>query len=249
MTERQQISIDDIRQNCIVVISHPRFGPLGPVFQLVEAVAKFGLRVKPKGDSVYWDQSMTRAMETTLAMFDQQSPDENQVIMTMDYDTVFHPHDLGRLYGFMKAAPDADAICALQMRRECREMLIMAKDDNGNARETLPGDIFADPLVKVSAGHFGLTAIRASSLRDLPRPWFCAKPDNEGRWGEGHVDADVSFWHAWEATGRTLYCCHASTVGHGQWMYTWPGTDAQPLHQYAADYQMNGKPATAWGQP
>lgn len=247
---RVEISSAECRANIIVLLSLPRFGPLKPMLDLVRSSGMLGLRIHERTDSVYWGQTMTRVMEEALRDFDKQPPDPNQVILTIDYDTPHKWEDIFCLYGMMRENPHVDAMCAFQMRRECNEALIMARGPDGEMLDRIDGKFFAEPLVKLAAGHFGLTMIRASSLRNLPHPWFCATPGSDGRWGDGHVDEDLSFWRKWEETGRTLYCCHEIAVAHGQWVWTWPaviGKQLGPLHQTMADFQLRGKPIEAVG--
>lgn len=248
MTETAtQVDVSDIRKNLVAILSLPRFGPLDPMFDLSRSSSLLGITLK-KRNGPYWGQSLTRVMEAALSELDAFPPDDNKCILTIDYDTPHEFQDIVRLYGMLKAAPEADAICALQSRRECREMLIAVRGDDGEMLPTLPGSLFDGRLVKVARGHFGLTVIRASSLRDFPRPWFLPIADAEGRWGPDRTDEDVGFWINWEKTGRNLYCAHEVTVSHIEMVRTWPGKNGMPFYQSMSDYDANGKPAAAWGE-
>jgi hypothetical protein len=233
-----QVEIAELRRELIAVYSIPRLAPTEVLLDTVKAVGKLGIRVIPRG-GVFWGQALTRAC--------QQAIDEGaSAILTIDYDTPHEVEDILKLYAMLKARPDADAICALQMRRNSRETLISARGANGEMSPTLSGTMFADQLVRVAGGNFGLTIIRASSLARLPKPWFIPIPDKNGEWGDGHVDEDVNFWRKWEAAGFTLFCAQDVAVAHMEWMRTWPGRHLQPIYQSMADYEMNGKPSAVW---
>lgn len=246
----EHIDVRDITRNLFAVISKPRFGPIDPALDLAESSGVLGLRHNRRGGA-YWGQSMENCMEAGLAELDKQPVDPNQCLLAMDYDTPSTYADIVCLYGMLKATPEADAICALQMRRNCNEMLMMMRGDDGKFLRSIPGSLFDGRLVKIAAGHFGLTVIRASALRDLPHPWFLAAPAPDGRWGEGRVDEDVSFWMKWEKHQRSLYCAHEVAVAHGEWTLTWPGVTPEgvrPLRQSADDFDRHGKPANVWGR-
>ena len=232
------IEVAELKRELIAVYSIPRLAPTEVLLDTVKAVGQLGIRVIPRG-GVFWGQSLTRAMKAAIVQ-------GASAILTIDYDTPHEVEDVLKIYAMLKARPDVDAICALQMKRNSREALICARDDAGELSPTLPSEIFNEQLVRVASGNFGLTLIRASSLATLPKPWFMPVPDENDEWEEGHVDEDVNFWRKWEAAGKTLYCAQDVVVAHLEWIRTWPGRHLQPVYQSNADYEANGKPENVW---
>lgn len=235
-----QIEIAELQRKLIAVYSLPRLMPTDVAFDTIRAVGKLGIRIIQRG-GVFWGQALTRACQQAMT-------DGAEGILTIDYDTPHEVEDILKLYAMFKARPDADAICALQMRRGSLETLIAARDESGAMMETLPGEMFTEQLVKVASGNFGLTIIRASSLASLPKPWFMPVPDENGEWGDNRTDEDVNFWRKWEAAGKTLYCAQEIVASHMEWVRTWPGKDLRPVYQTQADYEKNGKPRNVWGE-
>ena len=106
--------------------------------------------------------------------------------------------------------------------------------------------LFDADLLKLKTGHFGLTLIRASTLRDVPKPWFLGIPAPDGSWGKGHQDEDVYFWRNWEKAGRTLYAANRVAVGHLEPMVKWPNKTLSACYQRAPDYFSLGPPKEVW---
>jgi hypothetical protein len=96
-------------------------------------------------------------------------------ILTIDYDTVFTAENVKSLMRLMLLHPEADAICAAAIGSR----LEFAAADHGSAGRRRPRQGAAVAVRrgpdKLKTGHFGLTLIRTSALRDMPKPWF---------WGE-----------------------------------------------------------------
>jgi hypothetical protein len=109
----------------------------------------------------------------------------------------------------------------------------------------VPRTLLDADLLKLKTGHFGLTLIRASSLKDVTKPWFLGVPAKDGSWGEGHVDEDIYFWRQWAASGKTLYAAPRVAVGHIEPMIKWPGRDLGTVHQRVAEYWNEGAPKDA----
>jgi hypothetical protein len=100
--------------------------------------------------------------------------------------------------------------------------------------------------VPVDSAHFGLTAIRASALRNMPKPWFKSEPAVDGGWGDGRVDDDIYFWRALKRSGSQLAVCPRVAVGHMELMVRWPGPDTQAVYQTVNEYHLDGAPKNVW---
>lgn len=218
---------------CQAVMSVPRLGFLDNIFCAASAFMRYGIELT-KFTGVFWGQCMTRGMNEALS-------NDVKYIITIDYDTLFDAQDVGRLIRLMETT-DADAICGTQMKREVDAPLFTMTDSDGELLESFPGDTFDGELTRVNSGHFGLTIIRAESLRKLPKPWFKSEPNDNGEWEDGRTDEDMWFWARWKDAGLSLYQSNYCTLGHLQLMATWPDSQFRPMYQYITDYYKAGKP-------
>jgi hypothetical protein len=118
-------------------------------------------------------------------------------------------------------------------------------DEYGKERNFVHLDEFKKELVEVRTGHFGLTIFRVSSLRRMKKPWFHAKPDPTGGWGEGRIDEDISFWHQFAASGLKAFAASNVRIGHLQLMSTFPGPldeNWNPQNLYMGDIEAGRMP-------
>lgn len=225
-------------ENTVAVLSAPRFGP---VMHFRCASTAFGRARVPYQilGGAYWHQIMSEVMEQQIA-----EPSVKYVI-TCDYDTVFSYAEVMELYRLMEACPDADAIFPLESKRGSDHALFGILGKDGKPISSMGMYQFDRNLMPVTHGHFGLTILRADSLRSFERPWMNSTPSPEGRWGHGKKDADIDFWHKWVGSGRTLYLAPRIVVGHMQEMVTWPDHNLRPIYQHTQDYDANGIPQEA----
>ena len=180
------------------VTSIPRVGWNDAWGVMFDALRHFGIPLR-RFTGVYWGQCMQRVLEGCVA-------DDLDWILTIDYDTMFTAEHLDRLMHTFGQRPDIDALAALQCRR--------AKD---TPLCTVPGEkdkmIDGTPF-KVATAHFGLTLLRVESLKKCAKPWFWAKPDEKGEWGDNRLDDDIWFWQQWREAGNTVYVDPSVAVGH-----------------------------------
>lgn len=223
----------------IAAMSVPRLAFMDNAFCLVH-LARLNIQVY-KFTGAFWDQCLQRGLEEILA----HHPGVD-AILTVDYDTVFSRADVQTLIGLMQAHPEADAISALQSNRMGDYPLMTIKDAQGNTLPRVPAETFDGDITQAWTANFGLTLIRASRLRDFPFPWFCSKPDEEGRWGDGRTDADIWFWKQWNESGRTLYLANRVPVGHAELMIRWPGRDLKVIYQHPSEFWEKGRPMEVW---
>jgi len=221
----------------VAILSCPRFGPTMHFRCADSAFPRLGIPYQI-GHGAYWHQVLAEQMETCLA------DSGCEYVVTCDFDTVFRAADVLELYRIMRQRPDIDALFAVQNKRVHGTALFTMRDRAGELRsEVAMAELEEQRAVRCYTGHFGLTVFRAESLRRLPRPWFVARPNDAGRWGEGKVDADSRFWQDWDAAGLTAYAAPKVPVGHLEEMISWPGRELTPIYQTPNDYHDHGIPA------
>jgi hypothetical protein len=220
-------------------MSVPRLGFMDNMFSAQEALPSLNIRLR-RYSGAYWGQCIERVMEESMA---EDAPD---AILTIDYDSVYSRADVAMLMQLMCCHPEADAICAVQSGRGRELPLFTIRGENGQNLAGVPMTAFAGDLTKISTAHFGLTLIRASKLREMAKPWFHDVPAPDGGWGDGRTDADIAFWHKWEAAGNSLYLANRVAIGHLELQVLWPGPDSKAIYQPVADWRANGKPQGVW---
>ena len=228
-------SVDKVKMDRVAaLLSAPRHGPVMHARCAFEAFAPIRLPYQIC-QGAYWHQVLCEQLEVLLKK-------DIEHVITCDYDTVFRCEDVVELYRLVKGY-DVDAVCSTQQKRSSEHQLIGIVGDDGKPKDKVYAADFNRNLTQITTGHFGLTVFKAESLRRLPRPWMLPKPDKDGRWTDGRTDADISFWHNWNAEGFEVHLANRVVVGHLQEMITWPGRDMVPIHQYQADYETTGMPA------
>jgi len=217
------------------VLSAPRYGPTVHMRYAFKAFqqAKVPYQV---GGGAYWHQVLSQILE-------MQIEHGSKYIITCDYDTIFTYENVMELYRLMEAVPEIDALCALQSKRGNEKVALFGiKNKNGEFVERMPAYNMERHVLPITTGHFGLTIFRVEKLNSMPRPWMNSAPNENGIWGEGRVDADINFWHNWQAHGNTLYLAPRVIVGHLQELITWPSHDMTPVFQQVNDFDVSGIP-------
>lgn len=226
----------EFRKRVHCCYSVPRLIPSEIAYNAIAVAATLGIQFTPWVKGAYWTEDLTGAME-------KARDTGAEFILTVDYDTPHTPDDVLRLCALMQHYDRADAIAALQMRRNSIDILASKRDDKGDIVATVPAYAFSDELVRVASAHFGLTLIRVSALKRMPKPWFMSVPDARGEWHDGHIPADMNFWRMFESVGNSLFVAMKAPVAHMEWQRTWVGPDFKPLYQSEADFAANGVPA------
>jgi predicted SAM-dependent methyltransferase len=224
-------------KNVKAVYSTPRFGPLQHCRCIERATQQ--LRFESKGGaSCFWHQMLSVLMEEAIA-------DEScAFVLTMDFDTIFGAADVLELYRLMQMCPEADAIFPVQSKRGCTDALFSLTDGNGRLKMAISeADLLERHLLPANTGHFGLTMFRAESLRKFKRPWMLPMPNKDGKWDDGQIDADITFWMNFKEQGFQPFLAPKVIVGHLQEIVTWPGRDLKPVYQKPSDYDQFGIPA------
>jgi hypothetical protein len=183
----------------------------------------------------YWGQSLQFLLNKSI----EKGAD---VVLTMDFDSIFSFRHLDRLLHTLCMNPEIDALAPLQSRRHTDQALF-GTGKHGPANI----DVTSDKPFRVKSAHFGMTAIRLDTLAKLPKPWFHAIPDAEGDWGEGHVDADVAFWHKWADAGFSCYLDPGIRIGHLQPMVAEFDEKMRTRHVHWVDWRNREKRLQALG--
>ncbi len=187
------------------------------------------------GAGAYWHHSIVRMLREAVAS-------GYEYAMSLDYDSVFYAEQVIELVRLMDENPEAFAMWGAQMRQHDDIPLCGQYNKDGSSRGYFPDQEFKGELTQASNGHFGLTVIRCSMLKDIPLPWMVEKPDHEGHYEAGRIDPDWSFWDRAGKAGLKVYQANKVRVGHMQSIVTWPNDGFGPTHQYLLDWRENGPP-------
>ena len=237
-----KVGATEVEIRAEAILSGPRFGPLANLFGWAQALMPLGIR-PTLGQGAFWSQVLTRMME--------QFVDQCEFIITLDFDTFVSQDDIERLFA-MAMAFQCDALAPLQVKREDGRPMLTLLDTLDNPPEdgktTLAASWFAEPVQRVDSAHFGCTIFSTAALKRMQKPWFYEKPDPQGGYGEGRVDSDIGFWRQWKASGNKAFVTPRVSIGHGEYVVTWPGQDlGKPVFQWTTDYmRTQKKPETAW---
>lgn len=236
------VAIPDIAERLRVaaVMSTPRLGFMDMFGCAFQALSAQRIPFK-KVTGAFWGQCLERCIE------DVTKESELDAVLTIDYDTIFDKDDVGVLMRLMLEHPEADAIAAVQSKRETPYPLLTIADETGDRnRKQVQWEMFEPSLAPIRTAHFGLTLLRVKALLDVPHPWFLGVPGTGNRWGEFRKDPDIYFWDHWRECGKTLFLANHVVVGHCELMIAWPNLDLTTIHQHCAEYHAKGKPEDVW---
>jgi len=224
------------------VMSTPRLGFTDNFFCVSAALAPHGIS-PTKVTGAFWGQCLQRAMEQVVNTHD--------VILTVDYDTVFNAKTVEALLALMMHS-GYDAIAPLQTKREANAVMFALAGTEVDEKTSVGNEFFQKVVQPVETAHFGLTFLRTSALKKMKKPWFLARANDDGEWTGGHTDEDIYFWKQWAASGNTLGLATHVSVGHAELMVTWPSRkdSSGKVQQHTTEYWSNGQraPESAWGQ-
>lgn len=188
--------------------------------QIERAVKYLGIPLTISG-GVYYGQCMQKMMEQAVET-------DTDYIVTIDGDSIFTSDNLERLISIIDQENDIDALASLQVRRGKADMLGTASGKREMKWNGYP--------VKVDTAHFGLTVIDIAKLRETPKPWFFAQPDENGSWDGDKVDDDVWFWHQWGKAGNSLYIDPGCRIGHLEEVISIFDENLKPIHMYPSEW-------------
>jgi hypothetical protein len=233
---RKPEPVDALGKNIVGILSAPRIGFMENFGSIIDTLSLFRFPIM-RGHGVFWGQTLTRLLK-------QACERGAKYALTIDYDSVFTPHDVINLY-LAAERHEADILCPVQVKREATNALVYIERADGSVKKNLSAEEIAGDVVPIKSGHFGLTLIRTDLLRRMPKPWFMPTPDANGEWEDGRIDEDVSFWFKAHAMGARLFVCPRVKIGHEQRVISWPDDQWQARHQYMSEYAENGKPGFA----
>ena len=179
---------------------------------------------------VFWAQALEEGMKECVEA-------GYEFIFTCDYDTLFKDSDVKTLLDLITAHPEVDALTSFQVGR-FGSVLLSTKDS------LLSKDELKNDIMPIETGHFGLTVIRASALKNLEKPWFFKQASSDGGWKKGSdkIDEDIWFWKNFP----NLYLAPRVVVGHLELLVKWPDTELQSTYQELGHYRDVGKPPDVW---
>ena len=186
-----------------------------------KAVKALSIPINVSG-GVYYGQCMQKMME-------QLCETDCDYAITIDGDSIFTAKHVQRLINLICQCDEIDAITGVQLRRGKADLLATIQGQS---------EVFWDGRpIKVTTAHFGLTVIDLAKLRTVPKPWFVAKPNEEGRWEGNKIDDDVYFWVNWQNAGMSVYVDPETRIGHLEEMIATFDEDLKPVHMYPVDWQ------------
>lgn len=174
---------------------------------------------------VFWGQCMQR-------MFESAIKDGVDWILSLDSDSLFTAPQLSLLMDTLASNPHIDALAALQCRRGSPYPLLTT----GKGIDDDIVEVSNQP-VKVTTAHFGLTLIRVDALKDVSKPWFISKPNEDGTWGDDRLDDDIWFWHQWRLAGKNIYVAPTVSIGHLEETVVQFNDKMQPEHMYVSQWR------------
>jgi hypothetical protein len=227
------------------VLSMPRLAFTANAFSWVQALMPLNIR-PTMGTGCFWDQVHTRVWEQFI--------DRCEFLLCIDYDSFFSQADLEHLFA-LALTFQCDALAPLQTKREDGRPMLTLKGQLDNPPEegktSVPREWFAAPVQEVDTAHFGCTIISTAALKRCEKPWFWCRPAPDGTWNDGRRDPDIWFWENFRKSGNSVYVTPRVTIGHGEYVVTWPGKDlGKPVFQWTTEYtKTHEPPETAWRAP
>lgn len=223
------------------VMSTPRLGFTDNFFCVSSALAPHGIApIKITG--AFWGQCLQRGIESVI--------DTHDVILTIDYDTVFTSKTVEALLALLMYS-GYDAIAPLQTKREANAVMFALPGVSPEEKTSVEAEFFTKPVQPVETAHFGLTFIRTAAIKKMPKPWFVASANEKGEFDGGHVDEDIAFWKSFARAGNKLGLATNISVGHAELMITWPSRTVEggKVQQHTTDFWNGGRipPENAWG--
>jgi predicted SAM-dependent methyltransferase len=228
----------EIQPTVQAVMSVPRLGFMDNFF-CVTQLAAAGIPVR-KFTGAFWGPCMERALQFAI-------DEGSDLVICMDYDTVFNLDHVAELMYAAKSYPEYDAFAPMQVSRGTEDLLMCTVDKEGNAVHEHKAKPYYDfDVVPVDSAHFGLTVIRTSALKKMNHPWFLGVPAPDGTWDDGRIDEDIFFWRQLKRSGGKLVMCPRVSIGHMELMVRWPGPDTHAVNQTVGDYHERGAPDNIW---
>ena len=223
------------------LMSVPRLGFTDNFFCISQALAPHGI-APIKYTGAFFGQCLQRCMEQVI--------DTHDVVLTIDYDTIFTAKTVEALLALLMHS-GFDAIAPLQTKREANTVMFALPGVTPDERTTVDNDWFHKVVQPVETAHFGCTFIRTAAIKKMTKPWFLHEANAQGEFTGGHLDEDLYFWKKFAASGNRLGIATNVSVGHAELMITWPSRSVEggKVQQHTTEFWNNGKkpPEGAWG--
>jgi len=223
--------------NIQAVMSVPRLGFMDNFF-CAHRLARYGINLR-KVTGAFWGQCLERGMGQCIA-------DGADIILTMDYDTVFDDTQLADLLYAVRSYPEYAVIAPLQVSRSLKSIMMTIREGDEIKAHHDAQPWYDNDVMQVDTAHFGLTAIRVPALKTMKHPWFLGVPNEAGEWGDGRTDDDIYFWKALKDAGHKSAIATRVPIGHMELMVRWPGADMSAIYQTVGEWQETGLPEDAW---
>ncbi len=134
----------------------------------------------------------------------------SDILISLDYDSVFFPDDLKELLLLMVRYPHIDALVPIQNKRGNKNDILCVIEGVNYFTPTMA----SSDLTKISIGHFGLTVFRATAFKDVPKPWLVGVPNENGDWHSGQINPDIYFWKKFKEYDKNVYLANQVKIGH-----------------------------------
>ena len=171
---------------------------------------------------VFYGQCMQRMFEDAIAA-------GIDIALTIDFDSCFTLDHIHRLLGVLCSDEKYDAVAAMQCKRGKQIPLFTV---GGQTQVQYGGE-----PIEVTTAHFGLTAIKLDRLRDIPKPWFWSRPDENGQWTDAKIDDDIWFWNVFRQAGRRVWVDVETRIGHMEETIAIYDENLQPKHIYPEQWR------------
>jgi len=202
------------------LMTAPRYEAVYARNHIELALSAVGIPLTVSG-GVYYGQCMQHMLESLMGKVDYA--------LTVDFDSMFTTKHVQRLLSIIAEHDQVDAIAAVQPKRGCGEILASRRE---GAREVE----WTGHPIQVDSAHFGLTVIDLKKLEAVPKPWFWAQPNEDGRWDGSKIDDDVYFWKKWQEAGNRVFVDPGCRLGHLEEMVTVFSDDMQVIHLYPKEW-------------
>lgn len=194
-----------------VCMSVPRYGSLNSAEAIFE-VSAFLQAPRFVSGGAFWEQGLTASIEAALEWRGEDG-EPLDTLICFDYDTFATVDNAAELLKWLYANPPLDCVAPMQAKRGVTDELLANTD----------GEVdFGNPLIPVATAHFGMTAFRRRVFEGLKKPWFVGRPNDDGEWKAGRVDADIYFWRNFAECGFTSAVATRVVVGHGEDAVVYP---------------------------
>jgi hypothetical protein len=203
--------VADVVVRAGVCMSVPRYGSLSSAETIFE-ISAFLSAPRFVSGGAWWEQGLTASIEAAL-VWQGEDGSPLDTIICFDYDTFATVGEISELLKWFYANPSLDCVAPMQAKRGVTTELLANTD----------GEVdFRNPLIPIATAHFGMTAFRRRVFEGLKKPWFLGRPNDNGDWKDGRVDADIYFWRNFAECGFKAAVATQVVVGHGEDAVVYP---------------------------